>query len=78
VHNPRNPTWKPFKNLEAYCKKKGLNAAGIRDTIENAIWGRVDYECKILNDAKEVKRKRLWVQLGTDFGENGKRDMDVI
>lgn len=78
VHNRRNPNWKPFKHLEAYCKKEGLNAAGIRDTIENAIWRRVECECHILNDEKEVKRRKLWVAFGMDFGESGKRDMDVV
>jgi hypothetical protein len=78
THNPRNPNWKPFKHLEAYCKKEGLNWAGIRDTIENAIWRRVDCECQILNAEKEVKRKKLWVAFGMDFGESGKRDMDVV
>lgn len=38
THNPRNHNWKPFKHLEVYCKKEGLNWAGIRDTIENVIW----------------------------------------
>lgn len=78
AHDRRNPKWKPFKNLEAYCKKEGLNAAGIRDTIENSIWRRVECECEILNDEKEVKRRRLWVQFGMDFGEPGKRNMDVV
>jgi len=47
--------------LEVYCKKKKLYLPGIRDKIENAIWRRVDCECEILNDQKQVKRKRLWV-----------------
>lgn len=67
-----------MKHLEAYCKKKGLNAAGIRDTIENALWRSVDCECQILNEEKEVKRKKLWVAFGMDFGESGKRDTDVV
>ena len=59
AHSPRNPHWKPFKHLEAYCKKEKLNPAGILDTIENAIWRRVECECQILNDRKEVTRRRL-------------------
>jgi hypothetical protein len=59
AHDRKNRNWKPFKNLEAYCKKQGLNAGGILDTIENAIWRRVECECEILNDRKEVKRRRL-------------------
>jgi hypothetical protein len=77
-HDPKSRNYKPFKHLEAYCKKEGLNAAGIRDTIENAIWRRVECECEILNDEKEVKRRKLWVACGMDFGESGKRDMDVV
>jgi hypothetical protein len=50
----RNPDWKPFKNLEAFCKKEGLNPAGIRGMIENRIGRRVNCECEILNDEKEV------------------------
>jgi hypothetical protein len=26
----------------------------------------------------EVGRRRLWVAFGMDFGESGKRDMDVV
>ena len=78
AHNTWNRNWKPFKHLEVYCKKKGLYLPGIRDKIENAIWRRIDCECEILNDQKEVKRKRLWVMFGADFGENGKRSMDVV
>jgi hypothetical protein len=55
-----------------------MSCAGIRDMIENAIWRRVECECQILNDEKEVKRKKLWVAFGRDFGESGKRDMDVV
>jgi hypothetical protein len=77
-HDYTNPNWKPFKNLEAYCKKEGLYPPGIRDRIENAIGRRVDCECEILNDQKEVKRRRLWVQFGMDFGESGERSMDVV
>jgi hypothetical protein len=77
-HNKRNPNWKPFRHLEAYCKKAGLNWAGIREMIENRIGRRVECECQILNDDKEVKRKKLWVAFGMDFGESGKRSMDVV
>jgi hypothetical protein len=42
------------------------------------IWRRVECECQILNDEKEVKRKKLWVAFGMDFGESGKRDCDVV
>ena len=78
AHDKRSRNYKPFKHLEAYFKKEGLNWAGIRDTIENVIWRRVDCECQILNDEKEVKRKKPWVAFGMDFGESGKRDMDVV
>ena len=46
--------------------------------MENAIWRRVDYECQILNNEKEVKRRKLRVAFGIDFGERGKRYMDVV
>ena len=60
AHNTWNRNWKPFKNLEVYCKKKGLYLPGIRDRIENAIWRRIDCECEIFNDEKEInKRRRL-------------------
>ncbi len=59
AHDRRNPNWKPFNNLEAYCKKEGLNPAGIRDMIENRMGRRVECECQILNTDKEVKRRRL-------------------
>jgi hypothetical protein len=39
---------------------------------------RVVCECQILNDEKEVKRRRLWVMFGADFGEPGRKGMDAV
>jgi hypothetical protein len=46
--------------------------------IENRLERIVDFEFQILNDEKEVKRRRQWVAFGMDFGESGKREMDVV
>lgn len=77
-HERRDPNWKPFKNLEAFCKKEKIYRPAFLDVIEDAIGRTFDCECEMLNDRKEVARRRLAAAFGMDFGEEGKRDMDVV
>ena len=77
THDKRNPDWKPFQHLEAYCKEVGQHPITVRELIENWTGRRVVCECQFLNDDKEIARRRLRASFGIDFGEPGKRDLDV-
>ena len=48
---------------------------GLLHIIENCIGRTFDCECQMLNDEKEVARRRLSAAFGLDFG---KRDLDVV
>jgi hypothetical protein len=77
-HDPRNPNWKPFRNLEVFCKKEKIYMPRFLAVIEDVIGRTFDCECELLNDRKEVARIKLAAAFGVDFGEEGKRDCDVI
>jgi len=78
-HDPRNPNWKPFKNLEVFCKREKTYMPRFLAVIEDVIGRTFDCECEMLNDKREVSRIRLAVTFGVDFDEKkGKRDCDVM
>ena len=78
THDKGNPEWKPFQHLEAYCKEVGRHPIEVRELIESWTGRRVVCECQFLNDDKEIARRRLWADFGVDFGEPGKRGLDVV
>ena len=46
-HDSRNPNWKPFKNLEYYCRKCGYDDMVAQEIIEEHIGRRSDCECQL-------------------------------
>jgi hypothetical protein len=46
--------------------------------IEERIGRKLICECELLNDERKIRRKELQTMFGADFGESGKRDVDVI
>ena len=64
--------------LERCCKKTRLSPLAVKEMIEEHIGRKIFCECEILSDPKEIKRKRLQAAFGVDFGEPGKRDLDVV
>jgi hypothetical protein len=77
-HERRNPRWKPFENLWAYCKKTGPDFHEAKDMIDEQIGRKLICECQILNDEKAIRRNELESIFGVDFGEAGKRKVDVV
>jgi hypothetical protein len=77
-HDPRNPTWKPFQNLEMYCQKNGYDFFAARDLIEERIGRRLVCECELLNNEGAMRRKTLERVFGLDFGGPGGRDFDIV
>ena len=59
-HDHWNRDWKPFQHLEAYCKEKGLNPAGVRDMIENRTGRRVVCECQFLSATSLSENDGAW------------------
>ena len=76
-HDPRNPDFKPFKILYELCRKHDYDFFIVKDLIEERLGRKVACECEILTDPKELKRRRLR-NAGVDFGERGKRELDVV
>jgi hypothetical protein len=77
-HDRQNPNWKPFRHMEKFCKTEKLYMPRFLGIIEDWLGRSISCECEILNDRKEVARKRLSAAFGVDFGEDGKRDCDVV
>jgi hypothetical protein len=46
--------------------------------IEEQIGRKLECECQLLNDEKTIRRKELRAMFGVDFGEAGKREVDVV
>jgi hypothetical protein len=78
AHDRLNPNWKPFGILERCCKKARLSTLAVKEIIEEQIGRKIICECEILSDPKEVARRRLSAAFGVDFGEAGKRNLDVV
>jgi hypothetical protein len=77
-HDKRDPNWKPYRHLETFSKKEKIYMSRFLDTIEDWLGREISCECEILNDRKEVTRKRLSAAFGIDFGPDGNRNCDVV
>jgi hypothetical protein len=78
IHDPRNPAWKPFKHLWDYCERTRYDFFEVRDLIENRIGHKLTCECQLVDGGKERRRLELERTFGVDFGEPGKREVDVV
>jgi hypothetical protein len=76
-HDPRNPNWKPFKILWQLCKKYDYDFFIVKEIIETQIGRKIACECEILTEPRELKRHRLQ-RTGVDFGEPGRRELDIF
>ena len=78
AHDPRNPSWRPFRLLSRICKKYNYDPLIARDIIEEKIHRKLECECQIMNNQAENRRKKLINNFGADFGGPGRRDFDVF
>jgi hypothetical protein len=78
IHNPQNPNWKPFQHLWNYCERTGYDFFEVRYLIEERIGHKLTCECQLVDGGKERRRLELERTFGVDFGEPGKREVDVI
>ena len=47
-HDRRNADWKPFRLLEQYCRKYGLDDYEAKELIEDRIGRRLVCECELV------------------------------
>ena len=59
AHDPRNPSWRPFKLLSQICKKYNYDPLIARDIIEEKIHRRLECECQILGNKPQNPRMEL-------------------
>jgi len=77
-HDPRNPDWEPFKILWQLCKKNGYDPFIVKEIIEDRIGRKIICECQVLNDERAIRRRKLEIAFGVDFGCPGRRDFDLV
>jgi hypothetical protein len=65
----------PFRGLQVSSSDRPRSS---KEIIEEQIGRKITCECEIFSDSKEIKRKRLQAAFGVDFGEPGKRNLDVV
>ena len=72
-HDPRNWNWKPWQHLERLCLKRGLDDFAVRDILVEHLGRKLDCECQVLYDERELRKEALKRQFGVDFesGEVG-------
>jgi len=72
-HDPRNWNWKPWQHLERLCRKQGLDDFAVRDILFEHFGRKLECECLVLYDERELRRQALRRQFGVDFesGEVG-------
>ena len=77
-HDPRNPLWRPFQIMETCCGKKRFDFETVKGMIEDRIYKRLKCECEILTNHDDLRRRDLQRMYGIDFGEPGRRELDVL
>jgi hypothetical protein len=78
IHDPRNPQWRPFQNMETFCRKKKCDFEVVKSMIEDRLFKRLKCECEILTNVDDLRRKDLQRVFGTDFGAPGRREFDIL
>jgi hypothetical protein len=58
-HDSRNPNWKPFAILWKFSEKKGYDFYIVKDILEEHLGRKLNCECEVLTDPRELKRRRL-------------------
>jgi hypothetical protein len=77
-HDERNPNWKPFRMLWDYCEGTGYDFFVARDIIFERLGRKLICECEMLRDDEKLRRFELERMFGVDFGESGRRELDIV
>jgi hypothetical protein len=72
-HDSRNWNWKLWQHLEQLCRERGLDDFAVRDILIEQFGRKLECECQILYDERELRKEALKRQFGVDFdsGEVG-------
>jgi hypothetical protein len=73
-HDPRNWNWKPWQHLERMCRKRGLDDFAVRDILFEHLGRKLECECQVLFDERELRKEALRRQFGVDF-ESGEVEL---
>ena len=77
-HDPRNPSWHPFKNMETFCRKKKCDFEVVKSMIEDRLFKlKLKCECEILTNRNDIKRRELEA-FGLDFGGSSRREFGIL
>ena len=65
--------WKPWQHLERLCRERGLDDFAAREILVEHLGRKVECECQVLFDERELRKEVLRRQFGVDFesGEVG-------
>jgi hypothetical protein len=77
-HDPGNPEWRPFQNMETFCRKKRCDFEVVKSIIEDRLFKKLICECEILTNPNDIRRRDLQRMYGIDFGEPGRRELDIV
>ena len=61
-----------------YCEGTGYDLFVARDIIFERLGRILVCECEMLQDDKKLRRMELERMFGVDFGESGKRELELI
>jgi hypothetical protein len=75
-HLPTNWNWKPWHFLERLCRSQGLDNFTVREILVEHLERKLECECQVLYDERELRKEALKRQFGVDFdrGEVGLMD----
>ena len=77
-HDAGNRLWRPFQIMERFCRKKRCDFEVVKSMIEDRIYKRLQCECEILTNHDDIRRRDLQMAYGIDFGEPGRRELDIV
>lgn len=78
-HDPRNSAWRPFQIMETFCRKNKCDFEVVKSMIETRLFKlKLKCECEILTNSNDLRRRGLQHVFGLDFGEPGKRELNII
>ena len=66
-HDPRNWNWKPWQHLELLCQKRGLDDFAVRDILVEHLGRKLECECQVLFNERELRKEVLKRQFGVNF-----------
>jgi len=66
-HDPRNWKWKPWQHLERLCQMRGLDDFAVREILEEHLGRKLECECQVLFNERELRKEALRRQFGVYF-----------